>query len=101
MSYLRIFCVIKYEVKYSKLFKKDLKRYKHNHKTLDAAKQMVKRLANDEALEPKHKDHALQGEYTEYREYHIEPDLLLIYKKQDDILVLVCFRLGSHSELFG
>lgn len=92
--------MIKYEVKYSKLFKKDLKRYKHNHKTLDAAKQMVKRLANDEALEPKHKDHALQGEYTGYRECHIEPDLLLIYKKQDDILVLVCFRLGSHSELF-
>ena len=72
--------MIKYEVKYSKLFKKDLKRYKHNHKTLDAAKQMVKRLANDEAL---------------------EPDLLLIYKKQEDILVLVCFRLGSHSELFS
>lgn len=52
-------------MKYSKLFKKDLKRYKHNHKTLDAAKQMVKRLANDEALEPKHHDHALKGEYTE------------------------------------
>lgn len=62
---------------------------------------MVKRLANDEALEPKHKDHALKGEYTGYRECHIEPDLLLIYKKQDDILVLVCFRLGSHSELFS
>nr|WP_278777480.1 type II toxin-antitoxin system YafQ family toxin [Helicobacter pullorum] len=60
----------------------------------------MEKLANDEALEPKHKDHALKGEYTGYRECHIEPDLLLIYKKQDDILVLVCFRLGSHSELF-
>ena len=55
--------MIKYEVKYSKLFKKDLKRYKHNHKTLDAAKQMVKRLAQDEAPAPKQKDQALKGEY--------------------------------------
>ena len=57
-------------------------------------------IADNPPLDSNHQDHALQGEYTGYRECHIEPDLLLIYKKQDDILVLVCFRLGSHSELF-
>ena len=88
------------EVKYSKLFKKDLKRYKHKPQSLTKAKEVIHKLANNEALESKHRDHALKGEYVGYRECHIEPDLLLIYKKQEDILVLVCFRLGSHSEVF-
>ena len=88
------------EVKYSKLFRKDLKRYKHKPQKLEKAKEVIRKLANDEPLESKHRDHALQGAYKGYRECHIEPDLLLIYKKCEDILVLVCFRLGSHSEVF-
>lgn len=88
-----------YKVDFSKKFKKEYKKaikqgYAHK------VDSIIQRLANDEPLESKHRDHALQGEYKGYRECHIEPDLLLIYKKCEDILVLVCFRLGSHSEVF-
>lgn len=89
-----------YKIDFSKRFKKEYKRAIRQGKQ-DKIDSLIEKLANDEALEPKHKDHALKGEYTGYRECHIEPELLLIYKKQDDILVLVCFRLGSHSELFS
>lgn len=82
-----------YKIDFSKRFKKEYKRAIRQGKQ-DKIDSLIEKLANDEALEPKHKDHALQGKYTGYRECHIEPDLLLIYKKQDDILVLVCFRLG-------
>lgn len=57
-------------------------------------------LSNDEPLEIRHRDHDLTGNWAGYRECHIKPDLLLIYKKSEsDTLRLA--RLGSHSELFG
>jgi mRNA interferase YafQ len=82
-------------------FKRDYKReakglYKA---TLDADLLPVLRtLANDNPLEPRYHDHALHNNWKDYRDCHIKPDLILIYQKQaDDILLLV--RLGSHSEL--
>ncbi|WP_039907587.1 type II toxin-antitoxin system YafQ family toxin [Candidatus Regiella insecticola] len=57
-------------------------------------------LANDKPLEPRSRDHDLSGDWAGYRECHIKPDLLLIYRKQGaDTLRLA--RIGSHSELFG
>ncbi|MED9485237.1 type II toxin-antitoxin system YafQ family toxin [Escherichia marmotae] len=61
---------------------------------------IVNKLANDETLEPKYKDHALKGDFIGFRECHLKPDLLLIYQKQDDKLILYCLDIGSHSELF-
>lgn len=59
---------------------------------------MVELLANDKPLEPRHRDHALTGDWKDQRDCHIKPDLMLIYRKQDaERLQLV--RLGSHSEL--
>jgi len=61
---------------------------------------VVARLASDQGLPSKNRDHGLSGEWSGYRECHIKPDLLLIYSKPGtDTLRLV--RLGSHSELFG
>jgi mRNA interferase YafQ len=57
-------------------------------------------LANDKALEARHRDHALSGDWSGYRECHVKPDLLLIYRKPDDDTLWLA-RLGSHSELFG
>lgn len=59
---------------------------------------IVYNLLNDSPLIEKHKDHQLKGELKDFRECHIKPDLLLIYKIEDDILKLV--DIGSHSELF-
>ena len=55
-------------------------------------------LASDQALAPRHRDHALSGDWTDHRDCHLRPDLVLIYRKPDaETLQLV--RLGSHSEL--
>jgi mRNA interferase YafQ len=59
---------------------------------------IVYNLLNDSPLIEKYKDHQLKGELKDFRECHIKPDLLLIYKIEDDILKLV--DIGSHSELF-
>jgi mRNA interferase YafQ len=83
-------------------FKKDYKREaKGEHRaTLDTDLfAAVSLLANDQTLKERFHDHPLTGEYSNHRECHLKPDLLLIYKKtDDDSLRLV--RMGSHSELF-
>jgi len=61
---------------------------------------VLRALAGDEPLEPRYRDHDLGGEWAGYRDCHIKPDLVLIYRKPDaDTLRLA--RLGSHSEVFG
>lgn len=61
---------------------------------------VVALLAADRDLPLSYRDHALVGDWSGYRECHLKPDLLLVYRKpDDDTLRLV--RLGSHSELFG
>ena len=87
----------------SSAFKRDYKREaKGQHRaTLDTDLfPALAALANDQPLEPKYRDHELSGDWGGYRECHVRPDLLLIYRRPDvDILRLA--RLGSHSELFG
>lgn len=88
----------------SSAFKRDFRREAKGGRhgaTLDVALMPVLvALANDELLEPRHRDHELSGNWVGYRECHVKPDLLLIYRKSDsDTLRLA--RLGSHSELFG
>ncbi len=60
----------------------------------------MEKIANDEPLDDKFRDHLLMGNYKGTRECHIEPDFLLIYEKFEDILVLTLIRTGSHSDLF-
>ena len=82
-------------------FKRDYKREaKGAHRaTLDAdLVPVVTALASDQALEPRHRDHALTGEWRDHRDCHVKPDLVLIYRKPEKGL-LQLVRLGSHSEL--
>ena len=84
-------------------FKRDYKREtKGQHRaTLDSELLPVfKALATDQPLAPRYRDHDLTGDWIGYRECHIKPNLLLVYRKVGaDLLILA--RLGSHSELFG
>lgn len=83
---------------YSIQFKRDYKKIKKQNKELNKLRMLIEKLVSGERLEPKYKDHQLTGELKGYRDCHIEPDWLLIYKKTTDNLILE--RTGSHSELF-
>jgi mRNA interferase YafQ len=82
-------------------FRRDYKREKKGQwaPQLDALlATVIDALAADEPLAPKHRDHGMTGEFSDCRDCHVRPDLVLIYRKVgDDVLQLV--RLGSHSEL--
>ncbi len=78
-------------------FKKDIKRAKKSAKPIEVLKSVIIKLANNERLEEKLKDHKLSGEYSDCRECHLLPDWLLIYQVSDKFLTLV--RCGSHSDL--
>lgn len=82
-------------------FRRDYKREtKGQHRATldDDLMPIFEALANDQPLEPRHRDHALTGEWKDHRDCHVKPDLVLIYRKPDDA-TLQLVRLGSHSEL--
>ena len=76
----------------SNAFKKDLKSAKKRGLKLDKLQSIVDKLADEIPLEQKYRDHALTGNYKDFRECHIEPDWLLIYRKDADVLELFLFR---------
>jgi len=79
-------------------FKKNYKKLTKSEK--DLLRVVIEKLVKKEPLEQRYKDHKLIGDYLGCRECHIKPDLLLIYRYNDDILELALVRVGSHSELF-
>ena len=79
-------------------FKKDFKRIKKRGKDLSQLKEVVITISNSEALEERHRDHALSGNWSGSRDCHIEPDWILIYRVDGEYLFLE--RTGSHSDLF-
>jgi mRNA interferase YafQ len=80
-------------------FKKDVKRLQKRGKNIEKLKIVIEKLLNNQKLDPKYQDHALTGNWKNYRDCHIEPDWVLIYKISDNYLFLV--RSGSHSDLFS
>lgn len=91
---------MKYEIRFTTQFKKDIKRAQKQKRDLDELFYVVEMLAEGKQLDEKYRDHNLSGEYTGTRECHIEPDWLLIYEKRENVLVLMLYRTGTHSELF-
>ena len=91
---------MKYRIIPTNLFKRELRKATKRGFPLEDLEEVVDKLANDVALEKKFRDHALSGNYAGYRECHIHPDWLLIYKKEAESLILVLARTGTHSDLF-
>ena len=91
---------MKYLVKFTSQFKRDLKLANKQQRELDKLFDVVEKLASGASLEEKFRDHPLTGKYKGVRECHVEPDWLLIYEIKEDILVLMLYRTGTHSELF-
>lgn len=91
----------KYVVKLTTQFKKDYKLAMKRGLKIGLLEDVIAVLAMGETLSEKQKDHALTGNWVGHRECHILPDWLLIYRMEDDVLVLTLARTGTHSDLFG
>ena len=91
---------MKYTVKPTTKFQKDLKRIHRRGYNISLLTDIIKKLANGEQLPEKNHDHALAGNYVGCRECHITPDWLLIYEISNNELILYLTRTGSHSDLF-
>ena len=84
----------------SNRFKKDLKTISKRNYNLDLLDEVVSTLAEQKPLPEKNKDHPLTGYYIGFRECHIQPDWLLIYRVENEDLILFLSRTGTHSDLF-
>lgn len=87
-------------IKYERTFKKDFKRVVKRGYHIPLMETVIDMLANEIPLPPKYKDHPLSGNYADCRECHITPDWLLVYKIDNDELILALTRTGTHSDLF-
>ena len=91
---------MKYTIRPTAKFQKDLKRVHRRGYDISLLTDVIKKLADGEPLPQKNKDHALIGNYAGCRECHITPDWLLIYEVDHGELILYLTRKGTHSDLF-
>ena len=78
-------------------FRKDYKRAIKRGKDIAKLDDIIRKLATGQPLDIRHRDHALVGNWASFRECHIEPDWLLIYRIESDVLVLTLVRMGTHG----
>jgi mRNA interferase YafQ len=79
-------------------FKRDTKLSEKRGRDMSKLRSVMIKLAKEEPLDPKYRDHRLSGDYKNHRECHVEPDWLLIYRTTAKEIVFV--RTGTHSDLF-
>ena len=91
----------KYTVRATSRFKKASKRLVKRGKDSQKLKDVVDILAKGESLPESYKDHPLVGNWVGHRKLHIEADWLLIYRIEENILILELVDTGTHSDLFG
>lgn len=82
----------------SKVFIKDLQKISFSNEHYSKYVVYLGKILSNQPLPPEALDHALKGEYSNYREFHVSGDLLVIYKTTEEIIYLV--RIGTHSQLF-
>ena len=87
-----------FEILRTSQFKRDVKRARTCVKDTDRLKTVIALLAQGRILPAEYKDHQLKGVFKDCRECHVEPDWLLLYRIEANVLQLV--RTGSHSDLF-
>ena len=92
--------MINYKVKYSKEFKKSLKKVTKQGKNIDKLLNVVDMLSKKQQLDSRYKDHALYNDkrFKDCRDCHIEPDWILIYKYLENEIILLLVNTGSHRD---
>ncbi|MEN6445851.1 MAG: type II toxin-antitoxin system YafQ family toxin [Candidatus Cloacimonas sp.] len=86
------------KISHTSQFKRDYKKYRTNQDLKEALKEALAYLVSGKPLPSHFKDHPLKGDKSECRECHLSPNILLLYRIQDEVLILI--RIGSHSNLF-
>ncbi len=89
------------EVRWTTQFKKDYKNAIKRNLKIELLDEVIRQLQRGETLDQKYKDHPLSGNWQSFRECHILPNWLLIYKIKDNKLILTLSRTGTHSDLFN
>ncbi len=84
----------------SNQFRRDLKLAAKRGYDLNLLDEIVTKLANKETLPEKNRDHNLTGKYAGFRECHIQPDWLLVYRVDETEIILFLSRTGTHADLF-
>ncbi len=92
---------MKRDIVWTGKFKKDYRQAIKRYLDISLLDNIIRALSRGEILPAKNKDHALTGEWAGYRECHVQPDWLLVYCIEDDVLVLTLTRTGTHSDIFG
>ena len=88
------------KISFTNQYLKDLELMKRRNLPKSELDNVIKLLSEEKPLPPNYKDHALKGNFAGYRECHIRPNWLLLYKIEKQILTLVLVRTGTHSDLF-
>ncbi len=90
-----------YKIMYTTRMKRDVKLMLKRGKDLKKLENVLSLLAEGKELPRKHFNHNLTGRLSDFKECHIEPDWLLLYRVDEDVLVLTATATGSHSDLFS
>ena len=90
-----------YELILTGKFKKSLKRARKRGLDISLLEEVIDKLQNNIKLEEKYHDHELKGNFSGFRECHIQPDWLLMYLKEEDVLTLTLVDTGSHADLLN
>lgn len=91
---------MKLNVKYSNKFKRSLRLAVKWGFDISLLEDIVEKIKTRIPLDTKYKDHELKGRWNGFRECHIQPDWLLIYLIEEDVLTLTLIDTGTHSDLF-
>ena len=84
----------------TKQFTRDIRRMESRGKDLSKLKTVIDIICDGQPLPEQYRDHSLRGDWEGYRECHIDPDWLLVYKIEEKKLILVLTRTGSHADIF-
>lgn len=92
-----------YKIQFTSKMKKDVKRMKKRGRDISKLTSVLSILASGAHahLPERFHDHQLSGNMSDFRECHIEPDWLLVYRLEDDELILIATETGTHADLFG
>lgn len=87
-----------YKIHLTKKFIKDAKNL--SRREIEETMEVLEKLCSEQKLDDRYKDHALKGNLQGTRDCHITPDLVLIYKRDKEVLEIIALRIGKHSKLF-